>query len=204
MKFDIEQLAWDKSQGLIPVIIQHYQTGSVLMLGFMNKDALCQTLDSGLVTFYSRSKKALWVKGEISGNHLVVKNILSDCDHDTLLIMAKPLGPTCHTGNSSCFVELYHHPLEFLTELEATIENRKQADVEQSYTALLLAKGIKRIAQKVGEEAIEVALAAVSNNPQELTAETADLIYHLLVLLHAQGLSLASIVAELETRTKND
>ncbi|MCG8709022.1 bifunctional phosphoribosyl-AMP cyclohydrolase/phosphoribosyl-ATP diphosphatase HisIE [Brenneria sp. 4F2] len=193
------QLDWKKTDGLMPVVVQHAVSGEVLMLGYMNQDALKATEDSGKVTFFSRTKQRLWTKGETSGNFLNVASITPDCDNDTLLILANPIGPTCHLGNNSCFSPAASEWL-FLYELEQLLAERKSADPASSYTARLYASGTKRIAQKVGEEGLETALAATVHDREELTNEAADLMYHLLVLLQDQDLSLATIINRLRER----
>ncbi|MDR2711048.1 MAG: bifunctional phosphoribosyl-AMP cyclohydrolase/phosphoribosyl-ATP diphosphatase HisIE [Burkholderiales bacterium] len=201
------KLAWQKSNGLLPAIVQHAVSGEVLMLGFMNEEALTATEASGRVTFYSRSKGRLWVKGETSNNFLNVVEIAADCDDDTLLILAQPEGPTCHRGTSSCFSPCSLPAagrLAFLPELEQLLAQRKKADPESSYTARLYASGTKRIAQKVGEEGVEAALAAMARDRDELTNEAADLVYHLLVLLQDQALDLDAVVRCLEKRHGKD
>ncbi|OCG02957.1 bifunctional phosphoribosyl-AMP cyclohydrolase/phosphoribosyl-ATP diphosphatase HisIE [Gilliamella sp. wkB112] len=198
---NLSQLDWQKVNNLMPVIIQHYVSGDVLMLGYMNQDALCQTLDSGKVTFYSRTKQRLWTKGETSGNFLNVININADCDNDTLLILVDPIGPTCHKGTNSCFAAIKTE-WGFLFELEQVIASRKSADPKSSYTAKLYHDGTKRIAQKVGEEGVETALAATVHDQEELKNESADLIYHLLVLLQDQNLSLQDVIGILKARHK--
>lgn len=194
-----ENLNWAKVDNLMPVIIQHVISGDVLMLGYMNKEALAATEKSQRVTFYSRTKQRLWVKGETSGNFLNVKSIVPDCDNDTLLILADPIGPTCHNGTDSCF-----NPAEtvfgFLYRLEQLLASRKTASPETSYTARLYAQGTKRIAQKVGEEGVETALAATVHDREELKNESADLIYHLLVLLQDQDLNLSDTIKILRER----
>lgn len=197
----LTQLDWEKIDGLMPVVIQHAISGEVLMLGYMNQQALAQTEQSGKVTFFSRTKQRLWTKGETSGNFLNVVSITPDCDNDTLLILAKPIGPTCHLGNSSCFAGA-RHDWHFLYELEQLLAERKTADPESSYTAKLYASGTKRIAQKVGEEGVETALAATVNDRHELTNEASDLMYHLLVLLQDQDLDLSAVIENLRTRHK--
>lgn len=195
------QLDWEKTDGLMPVIVQHAKSGEVLMLGYMNPEALAQTIDSGKVTFFSRTKQRLWTKGESSGNFLNVVNIAPDCDNDTLLILANPIGPTCHLGTSSCFGAV-KHDWHFLYELEQILASRKTADPESSYTAKLYASGTKRIAQKVGEEGVETALAATVNDRFELKNEASDLVYHLLVLLQDQDLDLSAVIENLRERHK--
>jgi len=193
------RLDWQKTGQLMPAIVQHAVSGEVLMLGYMNQEALAATEQSGKVTFFSRSKQRLWTKGESSGNVLNVVSITPDCDNDTLLILARPIGPTCHLGNSSCF-----HPANsdwgFLYQLEQLLAERKHADPSSSYTASLYASGTKRIAQKVGEEGVETALAATVNDRAELTNEASDLIYHLLVLLQDQQLDLSTVIGRLRER----
>ncbi|OMQ23049.1 bifunctional phosphoribosyl-AMP cyclohydrolase/phosphoribosyl-ATP diphosphatase HisIE [Serratia oryzae] len=193
------QLDWVKTDNLLPVIVQHAVSGEVLMLGYMNQEALAVTEQSGKVTFFSRTKQRLWTKGESSGHFLNVVSITPDCDNDTLLILANPIGPTCHLGNNSCF-----HPASsdwgFLYQLEQLLASRKTASPESSYTAKLYASGTKRIAQKVGEEGVETALAATVNDREELTNEASDLIYHLLVLLQDQELDLSKVIGRLRER----
>ncbi|RFF27417.1 MULTISPECIES: bifunctional phosphoribosyl-AMP cyclohydrolase/phosphoribosyl-ATP diphosphatase HisIE [unclassified Wenzhouxiangella] len=190
---DIE-LDWSKGDGLLPAIVQDADSGRVLMLGYMNAEALEKTRQSGRVTFYSRSKQRLWTKGETSGNHLEFVDALVDCDRDTLLVLARPLGPTCHLGSDTCFGNTPVPTAGFLTSLERTIQSRAGSDPEESYTARLLAEGTKRCAQKVGEEGVEVALAAVAGGREELESEAADLLYHLLVCLQSAGSDLDSVV----------
>lgn len=194
---DLAGLDWAKMDGLVPAIVQDAVTHRVLMLGYMNRHAAQATLDTGRVTFYSRSRRTQWVKGESSGNTLTLVAMEADCDADTLLVQATPAGPTCHTGSTSCFADA---PGDFLCELDALVADRVAAPVAGSYTTSLLESGIRRIAQKVGEEGVETALAAVVQGDEELIAESADLIYHLLVLLRSRGLSLADVLAGLEAR----
>jgi phosphoribosyl-AMP cyclohydrolase / phosphoribosyl-ATP pyrophosphohydrolase len=198
--FDADQLDWGKSNGLLPAIVQHYLTGEVLMLGYMNAEALAQTKASGQVTFYSRSKQRLWTKGESSGHVLQVKSIGADCDADTLLVQADPQGPTCHLGTSSCFGDTARPPLGFLAELDALVASRKAELPEGSYTTRLFSGGTRRIAQKVGEEGVETALAAVTQGDEDLLGEAADLIFHLTVLLRARGFGLADVTQVLIKR----
>lgn len=195
----IEQLDFEKVDGLMPAIVQNAVSGRVLMLGYMNRQALEKTLQTGLVTFWSRSKGRLWTKGETSGNFLNLVDIGTDCDNDSLLILARPQGPTCHLGRESCFGELAPS-LEFIAKLEQILSDRKTASPESSYTASLYAKGTKRIAQKVGEEAVETALAATVHNRQETIDEASDLVYHLLVLLQQENLDLSAIAQNLKRR----
>lgn len=191
---------WQKMDGLLPAIVQDAASGQVLMLGYMNEDALKVSRDSGNITFYSRSKQRLWTKGESSGHFLKLVSAHLDCDGDALLLKANPIGPTCHLGTTSCWDDDQGSPVGFLAHLEQVIASRKGADPESSYTARLFAKGTKRIAQKVGEEGVETALAATVGDNAELLSESADLLYHLLVLLQQQGLSLAEVVAVLRQR----
>jgi phosphoribosyl-AMP cyclohydrolase / phosphoribosyl-ATP pyrophosphohydrolase len=196
---DIDALDFAKGGGLLPAIVQDSATGRVLMLGYMNHESLAATLARGRVVFFSRSKRRLWEKGETSGHRLELVSVHSDCDRDALLISARPEGPTCHLGCDSCFGVPAGAPA-FLAELERVIAHRLSADGADSYTARLVRQGIRRVAQKVGEEGVEVALAAASGDSQELTAEAADLLYHLMVLLQARGVSLAAVAAELSAR----
>ena len=189
---------FSKTDGLIPVIVQHWKTMQVLMLGYMNDEALAKTIAENKITFFSRSKNRLWTKGETSGNFLIVKTIAADCDEDTLLISAEPKGPTCHTGSNSCFAN--DSAKGFLYELEATIANRIDADVSDSYTTQLYKKGINKVAQKVGEEAVELVIEAKDNNEELFKNEAADLLYHLLILLKAKNASLQSIETVLALR----
>ena len=193
MKIDFAKMG-----GLVPAIVQDAKSREMLMLGYMNEEALAKTEAEGVVTFHSRSKGRLWTKGESSGNVLKVVSIKPDCDGDALLIEAEAAGPTCHTGTTSCFVAI---PESVLSLLEATVAARKAAgSTDKSYTAKLFAEGLPRMAQKVGEEGVEVAIAALSGTDAELSGEGADLIYHLIVLLQARGLSLRNVVDVLERR----
>lgn len=185
--------------GLLPAIIQDFKTSKVLMLGFMNEAAFLQTESSGKVTFYSRSKQRLWTKGEESGNFLMVKQVLLDCDHDTLLIKAEPLGPTCHTGADTCWSEK-NHTDDFLYYLQDIIELRRKSSDETSYVKQLFGKGINKIAQKVGEEATEVIIEAKDNNEELFLNEAADLLFHFMVLLRAKGVSLQDVTYVLKQR----
>ncbi len=194
------QLDWDKQQGLIPAVVQNHLTGKVLMLGYMDKTALEQTLTTKQVTFFSRSKQRLWTKGESSGHTLELVAIDSDCDNDSLLIQVLPNGPTCHLQRESCWEDGNAHP--FIDNLSQLIASRKGQDPQSSYTAHLFQRGTKRIAQKVGEEGLETALAAATNDKEELINEASDLLYHLLVLLEDQQLSLGDINANLLKRHK--
>ena len=195
--FDIDGLAWEKQGGLLPAIVQDADTLRVLMLGYMSREALQATLASGRVTFFSRSKQRLWTKGESSGDVLDLVRLEVDCDADTLLVQARPAGPTCHLGRASCFPQA---PADGLAELDAVIAQRAQELPEGSYTTRLFEGGIRRIAQKVGEEGVETALAAVAQDDDALLGEASDLLFHLLVLLRARGLSLADALQVLETR----
>lgn len=197
---DAAKLDWSKVDGLMPAIVQDCRSGRVLMLGYMNQDALAKTQETGHVTFFSRTKNRLWTKGESSGHVLKLKDISTDCDNDTLLVMAEPVGPTCHLGTVSCFNEQQAPALTFFAELETVIASRKGADPKSSYTASLYAKGTKRIAQKVGEEGVETALAATVHDKDELVNESADLLYHLTVLLQQEGLELTDVMAKLKER----
>lgn len=195
-----DQLDWAKGDGLLPAIIQHAQTGEVLMLGYMNAEALDVTQRTGHVTFFSRSKQRLWTKGESSGHVLALQSIRVDCDADTLLVQALPHGPTCHTGTSSCFGDEVRPPLGFLAELDALVAQRHAERPDGSYTTRLFEGGVRRIAQKVGEEGVETALAGVAQGDEELLGEAADLLFHLSVLLRARGLSLTEVAALLAKR----
>lgn len=194
-------ISFDTNTGLVPVIVQHYHTLQVLMLGYMNEEAYEKTIHSNLVCFYSRSRKELWVKGETSGNLLHLKDIKIDCDNDTLLVKALPAGPTCHTGATSCFAE--ETDKGFLYSLQATIHDRIENKVQNSYTSTLFQKGINKIAQKVGEEAVELVIEAKDNNRELFLGEAADLIYHYLILLKAKEVTLEEVEQELSRRTKS-
>lgn len=191
---------FEKSGGLVPVVIQHANTLQVLMLGYMNEEALEKTKSEGRVTFYSRSKQRLWTKGETSGNFLIVDEIQVDCDNDTLLIKAYQQGPTCHTGSTSCFQE--ETPKGFLYELEKVIEQRITENPEGSYTAKLFSRGVNKVAQKVGEEAVELVIEAKDDNLDLFQNEAADLLYHFLILLKTKDLKLQDIEAVLKERHK--
>ena len=200
-EFDPGRVDWKKCHGgLVPAIVQDCDTGRVLMLAYMNEAALQQTLSSGLVTFFSRSRNLLWTKGETSGNHLELQDIDVDCDGDTLLVVARPIGPTCHRGTRTCFSGGVEPAGIFLSVLQETVNSRFGADTEKSYTARLLAGDLHRVAQKVGEEAVETILAATSREPDDLIDEAADLIYHLMVLLTAKGLNWDQVVQRLAER----
>jgi len=195
-----DDLDWAKGDGLLPAVVQDADTGRVLMLGYMNDVALEKTRATGQVTFFSRSKQRLWTKGETSGNTLELVEVRIDCDRDTLLVQARPHGPTCHTGTATCFGDGIRPPLAFLGKLERVIEARRGADPASSYTAKLLDRGVKRCAQKVGEEGVEVALAATAGDRRELVSESADLLYHLLVVLAASNVRLEDVLEVLEGR----
>jgi len=197
---DPSRLDWPKGDGLLPAIVQHWLTGEVLMLGYMNAEALAATQSSGHVTFFSRSKQRLWMKGETSGHVLALKSVCMDCDADTVLVQAEPQGPTCHTGTRSCFCDAVQAPLGFLAELDALIAQRHEHRPAGSYTTKLFEGGIRRMAQKVGEEGVETALAAVAQDDEALLGEAADLIYHLTVALRARGLGLADVATVLAKR----
>ena len=199
MKVDYSKYA----DGLVPAVIQHWQDGRVLMVGFMNEAALDETRQSGHVTFFSRSKQRLWTKGESSGHFLELKDILVDCDQDTLLIKANPIGPTCHTGADTCFNESHkENPAEFLFHLEKVIADRKENPSENSYTSSLFSKGINKVAQKVGEEAVELVIESKDDNRDLFLGEAADLMFHYIVLLQAKGYSLHDVVEVLKGRHK--
>lgn len=200
MSLNIDDIDFEKGGGLVPAIVQDAHTEQVLMLGYMSAESVAKTQESGLVTFYSRSRNTLWTKGETSGNTLAVVSIALDCDRDTVLVRAVPAGPTCHLGTTSCFGDKAPERLGFLAYLEDLIEARKTADADSSYTASLLQGPLRRAAQKVGEEGVEVALAAVAESDEKLTSEAADLLYHLMVLLAAKDVTLADVVAELKAR----
>lgn len=201
-EFDSSTLDWSKGDGLLPAIVQHRSSGAVLMLGYMDRAALAQTLQSGKVTFFSRSKQRLWTKGETSGNLLLLDSLHADCDGDTILVLAEPQGPTCHRGTASCFGDEATAELAFLGELDALVAKRERERPAGSYTTKLFEGGARRIAQKVGEEGVETALAAVAQDEAALTGEAADLVFHLLVLLRARGLALADVVRVLHARHK--
>jgi len=187
------------SDGLVPAIVQDNETNKVLMLGFMNEKALAKTKEIGKVTFYSRTKKRLWTKGEESGNFLFLKECLADCDNDTILIKAEPVGPVCHTGADTCFNET-NSDSNFLNYLEDVIEQRKQVSPEESYISKLFSKGLNKIAQKVGEEAVEVVIEAKDNNEELFLNESADLLFHYLILLNAKGFKLQNVIEILQKR----
>lgn len=200
---DIERIDWQKNDGLVPAIVQHATSGSVLMLGYMNRAALAATLERGRVVFFSRSRQRLWEKGETSGHSLQLLELRADCDADTLLVIALPAGPVCHTGSTSCFGDealTAAAPLSFLLELEQVIAQRIAESPEGSYTARLYGRGVRRVAQKVGEEGLEVALAGAGEADDTLLGECADLLYHLLVLLRSRSLRLEAVIEELRRR----
>lgn len=197
MSIELDSLDWSKGEGLLPAIVQDADTLRVLMLGYMNRDALAATLESGRVSFYSRSKQRLWMKGETSGHVLELVSARTDCDSDALLITARPHGPTCHLQRASCFADA---PGDFLSELDALIQQRERERPSGSYTSTLFDDGVRRIAQKVGEEGVETALAGVAQDDEALLGEGADLLFHLIVLLRARGLSLSDAVAVLRRR----
>ncbi len=199
MKIDFNK----NSDNLVPAIVQDASTRNVLMLGYMNKDAFEKTSRSGKVTFYSRSKQRLWTKGEESGNYLMVKDVTVDCDKDTLLIKAEPMGPTCHTGSDTCWNTKNEADFGFISHLEAVIAERQlNAEAKKSYVASLFEKGINKIAQKVGEEAIETVIEAKDSNDELFLNESADLLFHYLILLRAKGFSIKDVVKVLEHRHK--
>jgi phosphoribosyl-ATP pyrophosphohydrolase/phosphoribosyl-AMP cyclohydrolase len=191
------------AHGLIPAIIQDSETKNVLMLGYMNEESLQKTIETQKVTFFSRSKQRLWTKGEESGNFLNLVSIKNDCDGDTLLIQAKPVGPTCHTGADTCWQEENKENYGFISQLENTIKTRREnADSEKSYVASLFEKGINKIAQKVGEEAVEIVIEAKDDNDDLFLSESADLLFHYLILLQAKGFQLNDVVDVLKKRQK--
>jgi phosphoribosyl-ATP pyrophosphohydrolase/phosphoribosyl-AMP cyclohydrolase len=195
-------LDFNKMNGLIPAIIQDKQTNKVLMLGFMNEEALVKTQETGKVTFFSRTKNRLWTKGEESGNFLNVVSITEDCDQDTLLIKVNPEGPVCHTGSDTCFNEENKEDIMFLKHLQDFIVRRRQEMPEGSYTTSLFNRGIGRIAQKVGEEAVETVIEAMAGNDERLLYEGSDLLYHLIVLLTYKGYRIEDLANELKKRHK--
>lgn len=190
------------NEGLLPAIVQDQQTRNVLMLGYMNEEALEKTQSSGKVTFFSRSKQRLWTKGEESGNFLLFKSYKVDCDQDTLLVMATPLGPTCHQGTDTCWGEENSNGLAYIKELEAVIEERKNNPSKDSYVSSLFEKGINKIAQKVGEESVETVIEAIANNEPLFMEEAADLFFHYLILLKSKGKSLEDVLGVLEERKR--
>lgn len=202
----IRALDWDKGDGLLPAVVQHATSGAVLMLGFMSREALSATLEGGRVVFYSRRRRALWLKGESSGHYLNLVGIAPDCDNDTLLVQALPAGPVCHVGTPTCFTGVPPtdgERLAFLADLQRVIAERMAEKPEGSYTSRLVSQGAKRIAQKVGEEGLELALASAGGEDRDVIAESADLLYHLLLLLKSRNLSIELVVKELESRHVN-
>jgi phosphoribosyl-ATP pyrophosphohydrolase/phosphoribosyl-AMP cyclohydrolase len=199
---DADRLDWSKSDGLLPAVVQHWRSGAVLMLGYMSREALVQTQQSGKVTFFSRSKQRLWTKGETSGNFLLFKAAFADCDNDSMLVHAEPQGPTCHLGTASCFGDASVPPLAFLSELDDLVSRRERERPAGSYTTRLFESGLRRMAQKVGEEGVEAALAAVAEDKAALVGESADLIFHLLVLLRARDASIDDVATVLAARHK--
>jgi phosphoribosyl-ATP pyrophosphohydrolase/phosphoribosyl-AMP cyclohydrolase len=200
---EVQSLDFAKGDGLLPAVVQDAASGAVLMVGYMNRDALRETFERRRVVFFSRSKNRLWEKGETSGHTLDLVDVRTDCDRDSLLVTAHPRGPVCHVGTVTCFGDeksTHAERLAFLGALEGVIENRIADRPEGSYTARLYAQGAKRIAQKVGEEGLEVALAAVAESDDKVIAESADLLFHLLVLLKSRGVSLERVAGELEAR----
>jgi phosphoribosyl-ATP pyrophosphohydrolase/phosphoribosyl-AMP cyclohydrolase len=198
-KIDID---FTKVEGLVPAIIQDFATKEILMLGYMNEEAIAKTTETGKVTFFSRTKQRLWTKGETSGNFLFVRNIKVDCDQDTLLIEAEPVGPVCHKGTATCFGESNTSKTAFLDQLRAIIKDRKDNPSDQSYTTSLFAKGINKVAQKVGEEAVEIVIEAKDDNKDLFLGEAADLLFHYLVLLEAKGYELDEVMEVLINRHK--
>lgn len=199
---DIEVIDWKKGGGFVPAIVQDNKTGQVLMLGFCTAESLQKTIETGRATFWSRTRKSLWTKGETSGNYLNVASISIDCDNDTLLMLVEPSGPTCHLGTTSCFAEAAIADATSLMKLNQVIAERKSSDKRNngSYTAQLFGSGTDRIAQKVGEEAVEVAIAAASRRDDELINESGDLLYHLVVLLQSRNMDLSDLARLLESR----
>jgi len=205
VSLDIDRIDFAKGDGLVPAIVQDADTGAVLMLGYMNREALEQTFARKRAVFYSRSKQRIWEKGESSGHTLDLVDVAVDCDGDTLLVTTRPRGPACHNGTLTCFGDEARSAatnIAFLGKLESVVAQRASEKPEDSYTARLLAKGINKVAQKVGEEGVETALAGVNESDQQLVEESADLLFHLLVLLRARGLRLGQVVRQLETRHK--
>lgn len=203
MSLDVARIDFAKGDGLVPAIVQDADTGAVLMMAYMNREALDQTLARKRAVFYSRSKQRLWEKGETTGHTLDVVDIAIDCDNDTLLVTARPRGPACHNGTLTCFgdeARTAATKIAFLAKLEGVIEQRATEKPEDSYTARLLAKGLGKVAQKVGEEGVETALAGAGESEQKLVEESADLLFHLLVLLRARGVRLHDVVRQLEAR----
>ncbi len=198
----MQKVDFEKGNGLVPVIIQDDQTLKVLMLGYMNEEAWVKTNETGLVTFFSRSRKTLWTKGETSGNFLTVKEYMIDCDNDTILILARPKGPVCHKGSDTCFNQVNKSNLYFLEYLQDLIDDRKLKMPAGSYTTKLFNKGVGRIAQKVGEEAVETVIEAMGDNDELFLNEGADLLYHIIVLLTQKGYGIQDVVEVLASRHK--
>lgn len=196
----LKDIDFEKGGGLVPVIVQDAENMNVLMLAYMNRDALDITRNTGRATFYSRSRNELWEKGETSGNWLEVKDVSVDCDGDTLLLKVRPNGPVCHTGDDTCFGNTSNSNLSFLKKLDELIASRKKDLPENSYTTFLFSSGVNKIAQKVGEEAVEFIIEAVDNNEDLFLNEGADLLYHMLVLLQHKGFSIADVISVLEKR----
>ena len=197
---NIDQLAWKKQDGLLPAVIQDAYSGSLLMLAYMNQEALRKTLETGQVTFYSRSRQTLWCKGETSGNTLECVEVTADCDADTLKVLAIPAGPVCHLGTPTCWDASMEPSLAFVAELESVIQSRRSALAKDSYTSRLFGRGRKHIAQKLGEEAVETVIASVDDDKQEFLEESADLMFHLLVLINDMKLSFNDVISVLKTR----
>lgn len=197
------KINYDSTTGLVPAIIQDVNTKTVLMLGYMNEEALNITNETGKVTFFSRSRNQLWTKGETSGNFLLLKSIAVDCDSDALLIQAEPTGPVCHTGSDTCWNETNTSSLSFLNKIEAIISDRKENPDANSYTSSLFTKGINKVAQKVGEEAVELVIEAKDSNNELFVNEAADLLFHFLILLKAKNMELADVIKVLEERNKH-
>jgi phosphoribosyl-AMP cyclohydrolase / phosphoribosyl-ATP pyrophosphohydrolase len=197
---DLSALAWEKMDGLLPAIVQDAATLQLLMLGYMSREALAETLASGFATFFSRSKDRLWRKGEESGHHLKVQAVFADCDEDALLVLAEPVGPTCHLGTASCFGEATAPGIGWLAQLSRIVADRAGADPAESYTARLLREGPSRIAQKVGEEGVELALAGAGGTREACVDEAADLIYHVTVLMQARGFGWDEVAEKLRER----
>jgi len=197
---NLSQLAWEKQEGLLPAVIQDAYSGSLLMLAYMNPESLQKTLETGEVTFYSRSRKTIWRKGETSGNTLQCVEVTADCDADTLKVLAIPAGPVCHLGTPTCWDADEEPSLAFLAKLETVIQGRRSVSGEDSYTSRLFGRGRKHIAQKVGEEAVETVIAAVDNDKQEFLEESADLMFHLLVLVNDMQLSFNDVIGVLKSR----
>lgn len=197
---EIDRIDFKKGDGLVPAIVQDIQSKKVLMMAYMNRESLAKTIETGLATFFSRSKQALWVKGETSNNYLRVKDIGVDCDGDTLLVLVNPDGPACHTGTDTCFDEKNNTEILFLDYLQDLIKKRKESMPEGSYTTSLFQKGINKIAQKVGEEAVETVISSIAEDDESFLNESADLIYHLLVLLAQKGYEIADVAKILKGR----